>query len=57
LFHFRAKRMDQCFDVSIGYLSHTDSVVRLYPQETLTFLMLTSEGAVAFGPPATKSTA
>jgi uncharacterized linocin/CFP29 family protein len=56
LFHFRAKRMDQCFDVSIGYLSHTDSVVRLYLQE-LTFLMLTSEGAVAFGPPATKSTA
>jgi uncharacterized linocin/CFP29 family protein len=43
-------------DVSIGYLSHTDSVVRLYLQETLTFLMLTSEAAVAFGPPSTKST-
>jgi uncharacterized linocin/CFP29 family protein len=34
-------------DVSIGYLSHTDSVVRLYLQETLTFLLLTSEAAVA----------
>ena len=34
-------------DVSIGYLSHTDSVVRLYLQETLTFLMLTAEAAVA----------
>jgi uncharacterized linocin/CFP29 family protein len=38
-------------DVSIGYLSHTDSVVRLYLQETLTFLMLTSEAAVALSPP------
>ena len=34
-------------DVSIGYLSHTDSVVRLYLQETLTFLLLTAEAAVA----------
>ena len=34
-------------DVSIGYLSHTDSSVRLYLQETLTFLLLTSEAAVA----------
>jgi uncharacterized linocin/CFP29 family protein len=39
-------------DVSIGYLSHTDSVVRLYLQETLTFLLLTAEAAVALGPPA-----
>jgi uncharacterized linocin/CFP29 family protein len=39
-------------DVSIGYLSHTDSVVRLYLQETLTFLMLTSEAAVALAPAA-----
>ena len=38
-------------DVSIGYLSHTDSAVRLYLQETLTFLMLTSEAAVALAPP------
>ena len=37
-------------DVSIGYLSHTDSTVRLYLQETLTFLMLTSESAVALAP-------
>ena len=43
-------------DVSIGYLSHTDSVVRLYLQETLTFLLLTSEAAVALAPPATKPT-
>jgi uncharacterized linocin/CFP29 family protein len=34
-------------DVSIGYLSHTDSSVRLYLQETLTFLLLTSEAVVA----------
>jgi uncharacterized linocin/CFP29 family protein len=41
-------------DVSIGYLSHTDTAVRLYLQETLTFLMLTSEAAVALAPPAAK---
>ncbi|QXE37517.1 bacteriocin family protein [Streptomyces sp. GMY02] len=34
-------------DVSIGYLSHDDTSVRLYFQETLTFLMYTSEAAVA----------
>ena len=39
-------------DVSVGYLSHTDSVVRLYLQETLTFLLLTTEAAVALAPPA-----
>ena len=39
-------------DVSIGYLSRIDSVVRLYLQETLTFLLLTIEAAVAFAPPA-----
>jgi uncharacterized linocin/CFP29 family protein len=39
-------------DVSIGYLSHTDSSVRLYLQETFTFLYLTSEAAVALAPPA-----
>ena len=37
-------------DVSIGYLSHTDSIVRLYLQETLTFLLLTTEAAVALAP-------
>jgi uncharacterized linocin/CFP29 family protein len=41
-------------DVSIGYLSHTDKVVRLYLQETLTFLLLTTEAAVALGPRAKK---
>src|SRR6516164_5023016 len=39
-------------DISIGYLSHTDSAVRLYLQETLTFLLLTTEAAVALAPPA-----
>jgi uncharacterized linocin/CFP29 family protein len=39
-------------DVSIGYLSHTDSLVRLYLQETLTFLMLTAEAVVVLAPPA-----
>jgi uncharacterized linocin/CFP29 family protein len=37
-------------DVSIGYLSHTDSLVRLYLQETFTFRVLTSEAAVALSP-------
>ena len=37
-------------DVSIGYLSQTDSVVRLYLQETLTFRLLTTEAAVALAP-------
>jgi len=38
-------------DASIGYLSHTDTQVRLYLQETFTFLYLTSESAVAFAAP------
>jgi len=33
-------------DVSIGYLSHTDSAVRLYLQETFTFRVLTGETSV-----------
>src|SRR5215475_1247098 len=37
-------------DASIGYLSHTDTHVRLYLQETFTFLFLTGESAVALGP-------
>jgi uncharacterized linocin/CFP29 family protein len=37
-------------DVSIGYLSHTDGLVRLYLEETLTFLNLTQEASVAFDP-------
>src|SRR5271156_1630692 len=38
-------------DLSIGYLSHTDTTVRLYLQETFTFLYLTGEAAVALNPP------
>jgi uncharacterized linocin/CFP29 family protein len=34
-------------DVSIGYLSHSDAAVRLYLQETFTFLYFTAESAVA----------
>ena len=34
-------------DFSIGYASHTDDLVRLYLQETFTFLLLTAEAAVA----------
>ncbi|MGB6283818.1 MAG: family 1 encapsulin nanocompartment shell protein [Xanthobacteraceae bacterium] len=41
-------------DVSIGYLNHTDSIVRLYLQETVTFLLLTTEAAVALTPPTDK---
>ena len=38
-------------DVSIGYLSHTDASVRLYLQETFTFLLLTTEASVVLQPP------
>ena len=38
-------------DASIGYFSHNDTHVRLYLQETMTFLYLTSESAVALAPP------
>jgi uncharacterized linocin/CFP29 family protein len=37
-------------DVSIGYLSHTESVVRLYLQETFTFRVLTGEAAAVLSP-------
>ena len=37
-------------DFSIGYLGHSDSAVRLYLQETFTFLLLTTEAAVALNP-------
>jgi uncharacterized linocin/CFP29 family protein len=40
-------------DFSIGYLSHTDKTVRLYLQETFTFLLLTTEASVALSPPET----
>jgi uncharacterized linocin/CFP29 family protein len=39
-------------DVSIGYLNHNDTAVRLYLQETFTFLLLTTEASVALVPPA-----
>ena len=39
-------------DFSIGYASHTDAAVRLYLQETFTFLLLTTEAAVALAPAA-----
>lgn len=38
-------------DISIGYLGHSDTTVRLYLQETFTFLMLTSEAAVTLTTP------
>lgn len=38
-------------DASIGYSSHSDTHVRLYLQETFTFLYLTAESAVALDPP------
>ena len=41
-------------DVSIGYTNHTDTTVGLYLQETLTFLLLTTEAAVALTPAAQK---
>lgn len=37
-------------DTSIGYLSHTDAVVRLYLEETFTFRVLTSEASVVLLP-------
>jgi uncharacterized linocin/CFP29 family protein len=40
-------------DISIGYLSHTETVVRLYLQESFTFLLLTAEAAVTLAPDGT----
>jgi uncharacterized linocin/CFP29 family protein len=37
-------------DISIGYLSHSDSAVQLYLQEAFVFRDLTSEAAVALSP-------
>jgi uncharacterized linocin/CFP29 family protein len=37
-------------DISIGYLSHSETTVRLYLQETMTFLLLTTEAAVVLAP-------
>ena len=44
-------------DVSIGYLSHDDKTVRLYLEETFTFLLLTTEASVALTAPGTKAKA
>ncbi|MDH2383579.1 family 1 encapsulin nanocompartment shell protein [Bradyrhizobium sp. CER78] len=41
-------------DLSIGYLSHSATSVQLYFQETITFLMLTSEASVVLAPEAEK---
>jgi uncharacterized linocin/CFP29 family protein len=38
-------------DISIGYLSHTDTAVRLYLQETFSFRVLTREASVALSAP------
>ncbi len=38
-------------DISIGYLSHTETAVRLYLQETFTFLPLTAEASVIIAAP------
>jgi uncharacterized linocin/CFP29 family protein len=37
-------------DISIGYLSHTGTVVELYLQETFTFRVLTTEASVVLAP-------
>ena len=37
-------------DFSIGYLSHSEAAVRLYLEESFTFLLLTTEAAVTLGP-------
>jgi uncharacterized linocin/CFP29 family protein len=37
-------------DISIGYLSHDAASVELYLQETFTFVVYTSEAAVALAP-------
>lgn len=42
-------------DMSIGYLSHDDKTVRLYLQETFTFLLLTTEASVALSAPTAKA--
>jgi uncharacterized linocin/CFP29 family protein len=38
-------------DVSIGYFSHDDRIVRLYLEETFTFLVLTAEASVVLTAP------
>lgn len=38
-------------DISIGYLSHSETAIRLYLQESFTFRLLTSEAAIALSLP------
>ncbi len=42
-------------DVSIGYLSHDEKSVRLYLEETMTFILQTTEASVALSAPAATS--
>src|SRR6202166_2586392 len=42
-------------DVSIGYLNHNEKTVRLYLEETFTFLLLTTEASVALTAPQSKA--
>jgi uncharacterized linocin/CFP29 family protein len=42
-------------DISIGYLSHSETIVRLYFQETITFQLLTTEASVVLAPETQKS--
>jgi uncharacterized linocin/CFP29 family protein len=42
-------------DISIGYLSHSDTTVDLYFQESFTFRVLTTEASVTLAPGETKS--
>ena len=37
-------------DISIGYVSHSKTIVELYVQETFTFRLLTAEAAVVLAP-------
>ena len=37
-------------DISIGYVSHSKTIVELYMQETFTFRLLTTEAAVVLAP-------
>ncbi|MBS1833224.1 MAG: bacteriocin family protein [Acidobacteria bacterium] len=45
-------KLDIGQDLSIGYLSHNESTVTLYLQETFTFLHMTGEASVALSAPA-----
>lgn len=42
-------------DLSIGYQSHTDELIKLYLEETMTFRLLTPEAVVAINPAPSKS--